>query len=120
MLRTAISSTSQPLHLFSLRPALRSLVILFQCRFRSRSSDSSWTSVWLRVSESGRGLPAVMIEPLEADPMVVGDVHGSGSCIARKPETKHPPYAWRASREAALLRSMLRLASRFPSSDSAQ
>jgi hypothetical protein len=50
--------------------------------------------------------------------MVAVDNQGSGSCMARNPETKHPPYAWSASSDAALSSATSRIASESPSSDS--
>jgi hypothetical protein len=70
---------------------LRSFLILLQLLLRS--SFSSRTSTRLSVSESGRGLPALVKELREVIVAVGDDAHGSGSCIARKPETKQPPYA---------------------------
>jgi hypothetical protein len=77
--------------------------------------------VLLKVSESGRGLPALVVERLDVVKFaeaVAGESHGKGSCMARKPETKHPPYAWRASNEAARLRAISRIASSSSSSQS--
>jgi hypothetical protein len=79
-------------------------------------------SARLRVSESGRGLPVpVDVDELREKVVAVGDdIHGSGSCIARKPETKHPPYAWSASKDAAFRSAVSCIATRSPSSDSSQ
>jgi len=46
---------------------------------------------------------------------------GRGSWRARKPEAKHPPYAFNTSSDAALLKAMVSLwVSTLPSSDSAK
>jgi hypothetical protein len=103
-------------HFFALLRTLRSLLMLRHFRFRPWPSSSA--SALLSVSESARGLPTLVVELLEAVLAVVGDSHGSGSCMARKPETKHPPYACSASNDAALLRAMSRIAASSNSSQS--
>jgi hypothetical protein len=86
--RRSLSPGHRPFQLFDLRAILRSL---FQLLLRSLLS--SRTSAQLNVSESGRGLPVLMAELFDVLVLAVVDSHGSGSCMARKPETKHPPYA---------------------------
>lgn len=94
------------------------------------------------VDESGRGTSTLLLQLLEAvssdvaleavldmstlyalsyDLSLDFGLDGRGSCSARKPEAKHPPYAFKTSNDAALLKAMVSLwLSTFPSSDSAK
>lgn len=87
----------------------------------------SGTGVLLRVAESGRGLslwPQLLDEvakdvAMEAvlcisHPSALSYILsfdfarvGRGSCKARKPEAKQPPYAFNTSRDAALRRAIV-------------
>jgi hypothetical protein len=77
-------------YFLGLRATLRNPRMLLQLLLRPLFSIC-WTSTLLKVSESGRGLPALDSERLDVLVMVAVDSHGNGSCMARKPETKHPP-----------------------------
>jgi hypothetical protein len=85
-------SRSDNLHLLDVDPTLPCLRLFLQIRARL---FNSWMSIWLRVSLSGLGLLVLVVEVLRLlDADFKGfDVHGSGCCMARNPETKHPPYA---------------------------
>ena len=89
---------------------------------------ASGTGVLLSVAESGRGLSEWLPQLLDdvakdvATEAVLCISHpsalsyilsfdlvrvGRGSCSARKPEAKHPPYAFNTSRDAALRRAIV-------------
>jgi hypothetical protein len=139
-------SSTKVIYIFDSAPAHRFFFPRLLHR-HLRSGFSSLTSMWLRVSESGRGQPALLCEVLDAvftlpvSTELISDASvrksrlsssskgplrwrfgigllGRGCCIAKKPEVKHPPYALRASSDAALLKAIAcLLASESPSLD---